>query len=150
MNYFIMVNGVQQGPFSVNELSAQGITPQTPVWCEGMPAWKLAQEVPEVAAAVQFTSHIAPKPLMPKTYVTESVLIMILLCMPFGVIGLINGLEVSNLYASGNYDEAQRKSDEAKKWCKWGLIAGVIYVIVVIICVIAVTGFSFWAAMNGY
>lgn len=154
MNYFIMVNGVQQGPFPVTQLSTYGITPQTPVWCEGMPSWKMACEVPEVASVMQFaapsSSFVSPKPPMPKTYVTESILIMLLCCMPFGVIGLVNGTSVSGSYAAGNYDEAQHKSDEAKKWCKWGLIGGLVYLVFVVIYIIAVFGFSFWAASNGY
>ncbi len=51
--YYISLNGQQAGPFDMNTLQqkvAQGqLTKQTHVWKQGMPAWKTAGEVPEIA-----------------------------------------------------------------------------------------------------
>lgn len=48
MEYYIIVNEQQQGPFSLEQLADRGLTPDTEVWAEGMPDWKRAGEVPEL------------------------------------------------------------------------------------------------------
>lgn len=48
MNYFIITNDVQQGPFTVEELRQRGITTDTLVWCEGMTDWQPAWKVEEL------------------------------------------------------------------------------------------------------
>lgn len=48
MNYFIIVNDAQQGPYTIDELRARNITEETLVWCEGMTDWKPAWQVDEL------------------------------------------------------------------------------------------------------
>lgn len=48
MNYFILINDVQQGPFTIDELRQRGIQQDTLVWCEGMPQWTPAWQVEEL------------------------------------------------------------------------------------------------------
>ena len=48
--YYIGKNNERLGPFPVEQLIANGITPDTLVWCQGMPGWEKAVNVPEVAA----------------------------------------------------------------------------------------------------
>lgn len=48
MNYFIIINDAQQGPFSVAELQQQGISSDTLVWTEGMAEWTPAWQVEEL------------------------------------------------------------------------------------------------------
>lgn len=47
MEYFIIENGQQAGPFSLEQLIQKGITPETLVWTQGMedwtPAWKIEE-----------------------------------------------------------------------------------------------------------
>ena len=50
MKYFIAENGQQAGPFEPNELLAHGLTVNSLVWCEGMPTWTSASQVPELMA----------------------------------------------------------------------------------------------------
>lgn len=51
MKYWIITDGVQKGPLSIEELSAiPGLTMSTPVWHEGLPDWTSASAVPEIAA----------------------------------------------------------------------------------------------------
>lgn len=52
MEYFVIINNEQQGPFTVDELAARGIHATTPVWCEGMADWTVAGLVNELSAAV--------------------------------------------------------------------------------------------------
>lgn len=53
MKYFIVNNGQQAGPFELHELLANGLNANSYVWCEGMPNWLPATQVPEVAALLQ-------------------------------------------------------------------------------------------------
>ena len=48
MEYFIAVNGQQQGPFSIEALRAQKISPATLVWAPGMATWQQAIQVAEL------------------------------------------------------------------------------------------------------
>ena len=53
MEFHLIRNGKQEGPFSVEELSQQGITPESEVWAPGMADWKQAGDVPELTAVLQ-------------------------------------------------------------------------------------------------
>ena len=53
MKYFIVNNGQQAGPFELHELLANGLNANSYVWCEGMPNWLPATQVPEVASLLQ-------------------------------------------------------------------------------------------------
>ena len=53
MNYYIIVNGQQTGPFSVEQLSVTGINPDTMVWTEGMPEWAPAWQVSELSSVLK-------------------------------------------------------------------------------------------------
>ena len=46
-------NGKQEGPFTVEELAQQGITPESEVWAPGMADWMQAGDVPELTAVLQ-------------------------------------------------------------------------------------------------
>ena len=48
MEYYIIHNGQQQGPLSVEALRAQSITPDTLVWAPGMSNWAPASQVAEL------------------------------------------------------------------------------------------------------
>ena len=53
MEFHLIVNGKQEGPFTVEELSQKGITPESEVWAEGMADWAQAGDVPELTAVLQ-------------------------------------------------------------------------------------------------
>lgn len=46
MNFWIYRDNRQQGPFGYEELEHMGLTPQTPVWYEGLAKWLPAGEAP--------------------------------------------------------------------------------------------------------
>ncbi len=48
MKVWIYVNGEQKGPYAVEELIENGVTPQTKIWFSGLPKWYPADMVPEV------------------------------------------------------------------------------------------------------
>ena len=47
--YFMIINGQQVGPLDRHQLLANGLTPATHVWREGLPDWVLASTLPELA-----------------------------------------------------------------------------------------------------
>ena len=49
MAYYIAIDGVQQGPFALRELTSKPLRGDTLVWTEGLPDWKRADTVPELA-----------------------------------------------------------------------------------------------------
>lgn len=59
MEYWIITDDNRQaGPYSLQDLEACGLTPDTPVWHEGLDDWVRASEVEELAAML-------PAPLPP-------------------------------------------------------------------------------------
>lgn len=58
MEFFIIMNDVQQGPFTLEQLSGMSIMPDTPVWREGMTDWTAASHVAELQHLVAY----APQP----------------------------------------------------------------------------------------
>ena len=72
MKYYIAENGQQAGPFEPNELLLHGLTVNSLVWCEGMPNWVSANQVPELMAllsgqAFNPTGIDTQLPQMPQT-----------------------------------------------------------------------------------
>lgn len=64
--FFAMVNGAQQGPFGLQQLSQmvaqKSVTPKTMMWKQGMPSWTAASSVPELASLF---APVAPPPPPP-------------------------------------------------------------------------------------
>ncbi len=50
MKIWIYLNGVQQGPYTLDEIAAMNIQASTPVWYEGLPQWLPASEAPATAS----------------------------------------------------------------------------------------------------
>ena len=48
MEYFILIDNRQQGPYTINELRSRNITSATLVWAEGMKQWTPAWQVEEL------------------------------------------------------------------------------------------------------
>lgn len=73
--FFIIVNGQQQGPFTTEQLAEMAITPETEVWTNGMADWKQAGDVPELTSLLQqlqFHSHMERTSVTPPPYVASA------------------------------------------------------------------------------
>ena len=64
-------------------------------------------------------------PHYPKNWLAESILVTLLCCLPFGIVGIVNAAQVSSRFASGDYDGSLRASQEAAKWTKIGFWVGI-------------------------
>lgn len=49
MEYYIIIDGEQVGPFDIDSLISAGITPETPVWREGLDNWVPASSLAELS-----------------------------------------------------------------------------------------------------
>ena len=65
MKYFIVIDGTRQGPYTVEELAMQRLSPDTLVWTRGMPDWAEAQTVPELSGAIDHDVPGADTPQAP-------------------------------------------------------------------------------------
>ena len=79
--------------------------------------------------------------ICPKTWMTESILVTIFCCLPFGIVGIDNASKVSSLYAQGNYTAAQQASSNAKRWTKIGFFVGLAFIVIYLL-VYGITIFS--------
>lgn len=64
-------------------------------------------------------------------------IISISICLPFGVLALMESVKVDSLYSDGNVDGAIRASENAKKWAMWSIYAWIGIIGIVIIAAIA-------------
>lgn len=62
MNYFIIREGQQAGPFPAEQLLAEDVTPETLVWCAGMAQWTPANQVAEIASLFAQVPPQVPPP----------------------------------------------------------------------------------------
>lgn len=81
-------------------------------------------------------SILVEKKSPPNTYLTESILVTLFCCLPFGIAGIVNAAKVESLFYMGDFDGANRSSSQARKWMMvsfWiGLAGSVIYTIIMI------------------
>lgn len=75
--------------------------------------------------------------ICPKTYLTESILVTLFCCLPFGIAGIVQAGKVSTLHAAGRYQEAEAAGRQAKTYVNIsfysGLAFGLIYFIILLI-----------------
>lgn len=139
MEYYILVNGGKQGPFSLEELYTKNISPSTMVWKTGLEDWVMAKDMPELT---DLLANMPPEPpksnagnnySMPKTWLVESILVTLFCCLPFGIVGIVYSSQISSYFNHGNYAAAEEASRNAGKWTKIGFFTGIsIYVLYLI------------------
>lgn len=135
MNYYIFENGQQLGPFTIEQLKSRGITSETSVWCEGMPQWTTAKNVPELASLLHNSStsyhyNQPPQQFCPDNNLVISIVATIMTlfcCFPFaiGFVALIYSLNVESKFKRGDIDGAYRYAKSAKSWAIWSIVASI-------------------------
>lgn len=85
------------------------------------------------------------KPGRPTTYLALSIIITILCCLPFGIVGIVYASKTDSCYSKGFIDDAWTNSRKARNWCIAGLVAGLIWWIVyaVLIFIVGVAWLPF-------
>lgn len=65
----------------------------------------------------------------PKNWLVESILVTILCCFPFGLVGAIKAAQVNAWWAGGFYEKAEKASSDAKRWTIIGLVCGLVWIV---------------------
>lgn len=165
MNHYFYIDseGKQKGTFSPEELGQESIKRDTLVWTQGMEQWKRAEEVDELQylfygtySTPQPTNAPHPssygqasavpgyreQPVMPKSWLVESILVTILpfmLCSSFlsllGIIGIVYASQVESFYNRGDYAAAAEASRSAGKWTKIAMWIAIGWILLIIISI---------------
>lgn len=135
IEYYILIDNEQKGPYTLEELRGRRITPDTLVWRSGLAEWVKASALPEWNDMGYSVPPRQPQtaPVMPKTWLVESILVTIFCCLPCGVMGIVYASRVENLYLNQRYAEAMESSRMAKVWTLVGFFVivglGVIWLV---------------------
>lgn len=90
-----------------------------------------------------------PGGAQPDNNLVWAILSTVLCCLPVGIVSIVKSTQVSGLWASGRYAEAQKAADDAKKYAIWSAIAWVIAIVLYLILAFAFGAFSFFST-NSY
>ncbi len=168
--YIINSEGNQVGPISEILFPNYGVTPSTLVWCEGMPEWRQASQVPQLRHLFGNATPPPPPPRQapeppryerprnegyraervdnapaepcPPTYLAWSIVVTILCCIFTGVPAIVYACQVSSKYSQGDYAGARRASEQAKIWIIVSVVLG-------FVCGIFSFTSSFFSALFG-
>ncbi|MDE6544024.1 MAG: CD225/dispanin family protein [Muribaculaceae bacterium] len=152
--YFLDSSNTQHGPVDESQLTANGVTAATMVWCAGMNDWKPAGEVADLAyifrpmaqggynpnanagyysAPQQPGGNVPVYP--PSSNLVWAILSTILCCLPLGIVSIVYAAQVDSEWARGNYQEAYRKSRLARNWAIASACSGLVVSIIYMACV---------------
>lgn len=129
------------GPFTLQELRQQNLTPDTYVWWHPLTDWKKARNVPELSDL--FANHPPPSPKNPgtrpkhgkssgrppKNWLVEAILVTIFCCQPFGIVGIVYAAQVESKFRAGDIQEAEHNSRKARFWVRLGFWSGITIVV---------------------
>lgn len=148
--YYAMMGSERVGPMSLDELRSLPLTPQTPVWRQGMANWANASTFPELG--ICFNSQPDPgyraynpppgppyaapgggyggnqsqMPPRPDNYLVWSILVTVLCCIAGGIVALVYSSKVNSCYDRGDYEGAVSASNTARTWCIVSAVVGFI------------------------
>lgn len=168
--FYIDSEGVQKGTFTIEDLRNEPLRKETMVWTQGMPEWKRAYDVVELQPLFDI-SNTAHKqygetppaqqhayqqtvsqdlPVMPKSWMVESILVTILpfvLCgnvlSLIGIAAIVNASKVESLFNNGLYAQSREASSNAARWTKitfWIAIGAIALAIIAIIIFVVFFG----------
>ncbi len=121
MQYWALINNVKVGPLSPAEILALGATPDTLVWTQGFQQW-----VPAASVAEFGFRNFTQLPPCPDTYFAWSIVLMLLCCLPAGIVAIVYSSSVESRYSRGDYEGALKASNNAKIWCIISFVLGLI------------------------
>lgn len=149
MKIWIYLNGVQQGPYTFDELRRLPVDASTPVWYDGLPQWTPAGQAPATAplfappapqwqqpqpgqqwSAQQQWQQVQPQyvqaPPRPATYLVWAILLTVLCCSPLSIAAIVTGAITNSRYNAGDYAGAQRMSNTTEWLIILSILLGVL------------------------
>jgi hypothetical protein len=70
-------------------------------------------------------------------YLTQAILLTIFCCLPFGIVAIVYAAQVNTKLQAGDFEGAIIASDNAKKWCWISFVAGILFLILYVVLMIA-------------
>lgn len=126
--YWIMSGGLQTGPLTAEELlRRRDVTPDTPVWHEGLADWTTVGALAELSGALRAAGAAKPLPPQPRTYLGWAIAAMLCCCLPTGLVAIFYAAKVAPAYQQGDYAASERASERAGWWCVISFVAGLIW-----------------------
>lgn len=118
MKIWIFLNGIQQGPYDLEQLGQLPIEASTPVWYDSLEAWTPAGAAPATASLFALPADPTPPPPTapvepshrPPTYIGWSILLTVCCCCPAGIAAIITGAITSSRWNSGDHEGALQMS----------------------------------------
>ena len=77
-----------------------------------------------------------PKGPFSENWLVEAILVTLLCCLPFGVVGIIFAAQVNTKQQAGDMEGAEKSRREAAKWTKIGFWIGIAGIILYILFVL--------------
>lgn len=88
-----------------------------------------------------------PKGPFSENWLVEAILVTLLCCLPFGVVGIIFAAQVNTKQQAGDMEGAEKSRREAAKWTKIGFFVGIgVYALYILFWL--VLGVSFLGAAS--
>ena len=88
-----------------------------------------------------------PKGPFSENWLVEAILVTILCCLPFGIVGIVYASQVNTKATAGDMEGAEKARKEAAKWIKIGFWVGVVWII--LICLFYfILGVTFFTALS--
>jgi len=88
-----------------------------------------------------------PKGPFSENWLVEAILVTLLCCLPFGVVGIIFAAQVNTKQQAGDNEGAEKARREAAKWTKIGFWVGLGCILLYVLFVF-VMGVSFFSAAS--
>ena len=90
---------------------------------QGMPgAYPTPVPLPQHAPATAGPARVEAVP----NYMTQSILVTLCCCLPFGIAAIVNSAKVNPLLQAGDYKGAQVASEAANKYAKYGVLGALV------------------------
>ena len=97
------------------------------------------QQQQQYQQSQRFQRSDDPLPIKPNTHMTMAILVTVIFCMPLGLIAVNYANKVNSFYYTGLYAEAEKASNDAKKWSVIGIISSIVVLLVYFIIFMAAT-----------
>ncbi|RFN59314.1 CD225/dispanin family protein [Marixanthomonas ophiurae] len=86
--------------------------------------------------------NLTNQPPKPDNYLVWAILSTIFCCLPLGIISIVKSTKVNELYAQGNFAEAQQAAQEAKKWAMWSALGWLLLIVIPMVILLALGVFG--------
>lgn len=83
-----------------------------------------------------------PQSPAPNNNLVWAILVTIFCCLPGGIYAIVRASKVNTLWINGQYDEAKKAADDAKKWSIISAAVGLVFMIIYAIFMFKSGGFA--------